>query len=99
MSSGAEDNVILSNLLADVHFLADRIGPRGTGTQGESAAAAYVSGRLSELGLSVERQDFRAVASQNAFPMGIKSVALLAVALYSFDSRQPTQGMVAASNH
>jgi hypothetical protein len=36
-----------------------------------------VAERLSRLGLPVEWQTFRAVASQNAFPMAINLVALL----------------------
>jgi hypothetical protein len=70
-------------MLSDVRVLAAEIGPRGTGTSGESAAADYVAKRLSALGLPVERQVFRAVASQNAFPLAIDLVALLAFALYS----------------
>ena len=69
-------------MLSHVHALAGEIGPRGTGTPGEAAAAGYVADRISALGLPVEWQTFRAVASQNAFPMGINLVALLAVALY-----------------
>ncbi len=69
-------------MLEDVIALADRIGPRGTGTPGEAAAGEYVAQRLSELGLTVERQTFRAVASQNAFPMAVSLTALLAVIIY-----------------
>jgi acetylornithine deacetylase/succinyl-diaminopimelate desuccinylase-like protein len=70
-------------MLSDVQALAGGIGPRGTGTAGEAAAADFVAERLSRLGLPVEWQTFRAVASQNAFPMAINLVALLAVVLYS----------------
>ncbi len=65
-----------------VRVLAGEIGPRGTGTVGEAAAADYVAGRLAELGLPVERDEFRAVASQNAFPLAADLVALLSVSLY-----------------
>jgi len=71
-------------MLSDVQVLAGEIGPRGTGTSGEGAAADFVAERLSTLELPVERQTFRAVASQNAFPLAIDLVALLAVAIYSF---------------
>ncbi|MGB9723699.1 MAG: M28 family metallopeptidase [Chloroflexia bacterium] len=68
-----------------MRFLAGEVGPRGTGTAGEAAAADYVAGRLAGLGLPVERQEFRAVASQNAFPLAVDLVALLAVVLYPLD--------------
>jgi hypothetical protein len=72
-------------MLADVYALAEEIGPRGTGTPGEAAAADYVADRLANLELSVKRPSFRAVASQNAFPMAINTVALLAAVLYTLD--------------
>jgi hypothetical protein len=74
----------MSQMLNDVRALADEIGPRGTGTPGEAAAADFVADRLSALGLQVERESFRAVTSQNAFPLAIDLVALLAVVVYSF---------------
>lgn len=70
------------SLLGNVSVLAQQIGPRGTGTPGEAAAADYVASRLEFLGLKVERTTFPAVPSQNAFPVAISLVALLAVALY-----------------
>ncbi len=73
----------MTSMLSDVQALAGGIGPRGTGSTGEAAAADFVAERLSRLGLPVEWQTFRAVASQNAFPMAINLVALLAVVLYS----------------
>ena len=69
-------------MLSHVRTLAGEIGPRGTGTPGERAAADFVAGRLSELGLPIEREAFRAVASQNAFPLAVDSIALLAEAIY-----------------
>jgi hypothetical protein len=75
----------VSTMLSHVRVLAQEIGPRGTGTAGEEAAADYVADRLSALGLPIERQAFRAVASQNAFPLAIDLLALLAVAIYTLD--------------
>jgi hypothetical protein len=72
----------MSSMLAHVGALAGEIGPRGTGTPGERAAADFVTARLSALGLPVERQIFRAVASQNHFPLAIDLVALLTVVIY-----------------
>jgi hypothetical protein len=70
-------------LVEPVRVLAGEIGPRGTGTPGEAAAADYVARHLARLELAVERQRFRAVADQNAFPLAVNLVALLAVVLYS----------------
>ncbi len=78
-----------------MRVLAGEIGPRGTGTAGETAAADYVAGRLAGLGLPVERHEFRAVASQNAFPLAADMVALLAVALYPLGGA-PTRWIAAA---
>jgi len=69
-------------MLSHAKALAGEIGPRGTGTPEEEKAADYVAERLSGLGLPIERHIFRAVASQNAFPLAISCVALLAVILY-----------------
>jgi hypothetical protein len=73
----------VSRALSDVRFLAEKIGPRGTGTAAEAAAADYVAGRVAGLGLPLEREEFRAVTSQNAFPLAIDLLALLAFALFS----------------
>ena len=72
-----------TRVLAATQVLAAEIGPRGTGTAGEAAAADFVAQRLAGLGLPVERQTFRAVTSQNAFPLAIDLVALLAIAFYA----------------
>jgi hypothetical protein len=69
-------------MLDDVRVLAEEIGPRGTGTPAETAAALFVAERLEALNLEIERHTFRAVTSQNAFPLAINIVALLAAALY-----------------
>jgi len=72
----------MSTLLDDVCYLAGTIGPRGTGTSAEVAAADYVTMRLAELGLAPKKYSFRCVPSQNAFPIAISLMALLAVVLY-----------------
>ena len=72
----------MNQLLADVRELAATIGPRGTGTPGERAAADYVAARLTALGLPVARRELRATFSQNAFPLASAGLALLAVAAY-----------------
>jgi hypothetical protein len=69
-------------MISDVRTLAGEIGPRGTGTLSEKAAANHVAGRLVQLGLLPERQEFRAVSSQNAFPLSICLLALASVLLY-----------------
>lgn len=70
-------------MLADLRALAEEIGPRGTGTGGERAAADFVAARLDAMGLDVQRRTFYAVASQNAFPLAIDALALAAVILYT----------------
>jgi hypothetical protein len=72
----------MSRLLDDVLHLAGTIGPRGTGTRSEAAAAEYVAKRLTDLGLVPEKHEIRAVPSQNAFPMATSLLTLLAVVLY-----------------
>ena len=69
--------------LGTVRALAGDIGPRGTGTPAEAAARELVAARLAALGLAVERQAFRTVASQNAFPLAIDALALVAMAVYA----------------
>jgi hypothetical protein len=72
----------MSKLLDDVQHLAGTIGPRGTGTPAEAEAADYVSRRLADLGLVPEKYAFRSVPTQNAFPIAISLMALLATVLY-----------------
>jgi len=69
-------------MLAHVQALAGEIGTRGTGTPGEAAAADYVCTQLASLKLPVERRSFRAVSSQNAFPVAVNLLGLLAVVVY-----------------
>jgi hypothetical protein len=69
-------------MLAHVQALAGEIGPRGTGTPAEAAAADYVCTQLTSLKLPIERRSFRAVSSQNAFPVAVNLLGLLAVVVY-----------------
>lgn len=71
-------------MLSDVRVLAGDIGPRGTGSSGEEAAAHHVARRLEALALPFERHCFRAVSGQNDLALAICAVALLATALYPF---------------
>jgi hypothetical protein len=72
----------MSALLDDVRHLAGTIGPRGTGTPAEAAAANYVAKRLADLGLASQKHTFRSVPSQNAFPIAISLMAVLAALIY-----------------
>jgi hypothetical protein len=72
----------MSQLRDDVQHLAGTIGPRGTGTPAEAAAADYVAQRLADLGLASEKHAFRSVPTQNAFPIAISLMALLATVIY-----------------
>jgi len=69
-------------MLDDVRHLAGTIGPRGTGTTAEAAAADYVAKRLAGLGLTPEKHLIRSVPSQNLFPIAISLVAVLAALVY-----------------
>jgi hypothetical protein len=72
----------MSKLLDDVQHLAGTIDPRGTGTPAEAEAADYVAARLADLGLAPEKFTFRSVPTQNAFPIAISLMALLAAIIY-----------------
>ena len=72
----------MSKLLDDVQYLAGTVGPRGTGTPAEAAAADYVAKRLVDLGLAPEKHVFRSVPSQNAFPIAISLIAVLGAMIY-----------------
>jgi hypothetical protein len=72
----------MSEIQPHVQALAGGIGPRGTGTPGEAAAADYVAAQLENLGLPLERHTFRSVASQNAFPLAANAVVFWAFAIY-----------------
>ena len=72
----------MSTPMDDVRYLAGTIGPRGTGTPAEAAAADYVVERLMGLGIASEKHVFRSVPSQNAFPIAISLIAVLAAVLY-----------------
>ena len=72
----------MSGLLEDVIELAGRIGPRGTGTSAEAAAADYVGRRLTEMSLIFEKHVFRSVPSQNVFPIAISLMSLFGAIVY-----------------
>ncbi len=78
-----QTRAIPMNQMLDVWALADDIG-RAAPAPRERSHGRVRCRRLSVLGLQVERESFQAVASQNAFPLAIDLVALIAVAAYSF---------------
>lgn len=69
-------------LLADARALAEKIGPRGTGTQAEAQAAQYVHRRLGKLGCGVDVQRFRAVCDMNWFPISAAIFILMGTLIY-----------------
>jgi hypothetical protein len=79
----------VAELLKDVQHLAGTIGPRGTGTPAEAEAADYVAARLANLGLAPEKFTFRSVPTQNAFPIAISLMALLATIIYPLGGAIP----------
>ena len=67
---------------AHIRFLAERIGPRGTGRPGEKLAADYVGDCLTRWGIPVERLSCRTIMSMNHYPISINLMGLLAVIFY-----------------
>ena len=72
----------MSTLIDDVRYLSETIGPRGTGTSSEAAAAEFVGKRLNEYGYKPEIHVFKTVPSQNAFPIAISVLTLIAAAVF-----------------
>jgi len=72
----------MRTLTDDVRYLAETIGSRGTGTSNEAAAADFVGNRLKDYGYKPEIRSFKTVTSQNAFPIAISVLALIAAALF-----------------
>ena len=68
-AASAADAIDQAALLRDVEVLAaDEMGGRGTGTEGETKAAAYIESRFQEVGLAPlngsYRQDFELVGTR-----------------------------------
>jgi len=78
-----------------LRHLSQEIGPRGSCTSGERAAADYVSGQLRQMGLDqVDRQDFRGAPSAY-HRYAIVFCAGLAGAAIAFAVRTPTAAWIA----
>jgi len=69
-------------MLNHIKFLAQDIGPRGTGTSSEVKAADYVSDRLKEWDIIHERLTCCTILSMNHYPLSINSMGLLALLLF-----------------
>jgi hypothetical protein len=85
--SRADDRELAARALEHVRHLSVDIGPRGSTTTAEAAAAAYAWGVLDKLDLSPRMQRFTSGTSQwRPFALAI-TVALLAVAVYPLAGR------------
>lgn len=73
------------HVLPYVRFLTKRIGSRGTGTQGEKDAGAYVSACLKKWGIPGEILTCRSIISMNHYPLSINAMGILAIILYPLD--------------
>jgi len=83
----AADRGLAARCLEHVRHLSEDIGPRGSTTATEAAAAAYAWGVLDKLELSPRMQRFRSATSQwRPFALAI-TLALLAVAVYPLAGR------------
>jgi len=81
------DRELAARCLEHVRHLSVTIGPRGSTTAAEAAAAAYAWGVLDNLGLSPRMQRFSSATSQyRPFALAI-TLALLAVAVYPLAGR------------
>jgi hypothetical protein len=70
------------HVLPFVRFLTKRIGSRGTGTQGEKDAGAYVSACLKKWGIPGEILTCRSIISMNHYPLSVNALGILAIILY-----------------
>ncbi len=85
--TGADNRELAARCLEHVRHLSVDIGPRGSTTAAEAAAAAYAWGVLDKLGLSPRMQRFSSGTSQwRPFALAI-TLALLAVAVYPLAGR------------
>jgi len=83
----AGDRGPAARCLEHVRYLSVDIGPRGSTTANEAAAAAYAWGVLDKLDLSPRMQRFKSATSQwRPFALAI-ALALLAVAVYPLAGR------------
>lgn len=73
--------------LEHVRYLAETIGPRGSGTAEEAVAAEYAGSVLQGLGLQVQVQRFRtAISAWRPYALAL-ALALLALAIYPIAGR------------
>ena len=79
------EDEVTESIIAHVRFLTSNIGPRGTGTGGESKAAEYVSQCLDKLGITSECFTCRTIISMNHYPLIIDAMGLLSIILYPLD--------------
>jgi len=75
----------IQSINAHIRFLAERIGPRGTGTHEEILAADYVADCLTKWGIPFERLSCRTIVSMNHYPISINMMGLLAFIVYPID--------------
>jgi hypothetical protein len=82
-----DDVALAARCVEHVRYLSEDIGPRGSTTAGEAAAAAYAWGVLDKLNLSPRMQRFSSATSQwRPFALAV-TIALLAVAVYPLAGR------------
>ncbi len=87
--------VTTARCLEHVRYLAETIGPRGSTTAGEAAAAEYAAAVYEGLGLEAQVQQFKsAISAWRPYALAL-ALALLALALYPVAGRW-TAGVAAA---
>src|SRR3990170_8740287 len=83
----AGEKTYTSRCLEHLRYLAETIGPRGSGTPQEAEAAEYARRTLAGLGLEAHVQPFRSATSAwRPFALAV-ALALLSVAFYPLGGR------------
>src|SRR3989304_10540588 len=83
----AGEKTYTSRCLEHVRYLAETIGPRGSGTAQEAEAAEYAARTLAGLGLEAKVQPFAsAISAWRPFALAV-ILALLALAFYPLGGR------------
>ena len=87
----------MANILDNVSYLAEEIGPRPAGTEEEQQAALYIAEKLqSESGFHAEVEDFKCVPDISVIKIACVGVALIAALVAFLFSAAAIPAIIAA---